>query len=164
MTQARELLDRQGVRERAWSGLLSSAPMGGQGQPVFSNAVGLYETPKSAAALLRVIKRLERAAGRAQGRRWGPRPLDIDIVDYKGLVIASRGAQAVGRPMPGLRIPHVGLEERAFVLDPMAAILDRWNHPVSGTALPVLRRRARRAQPSLPRNRRKQGTVKSKRR
>jgi 2-amino-4-hydroxy-6-hydroxymethyldihydropteridine diphosphokinase len=75
------------------------------------------------------LKQIERRAGRRGGRPWGPRTLDIDIVDYAGLVTHWRkGRGAFGRPRP-LVLPHPLAHERPFVLKPLLDIAPDWRHP-----------------------------------
>jgi 2-amino-4-hydroxy-6-hydroxymethyldihydropteridine diphosphokinase len=84
-------------------------------QPDFINAAALVSTLLSPDALLAELLRIERAAGRdrdAQTERWGPRALDLDLLLYGDAIIAH----------PGLCVPHPHLQERAFVLVPLAEI------------------------------------------
>ncbi len=107
------------------STLLATAPFGNKNQPDFINAVALIDTALSPMALLSRLHQLERQASRKRGKRWGPRTLDLDILDYKGLILKPRGQ---GRA--ALRLPHEGIPERDFVLLPLAEIAARWKHPV----------------------------------
>jgi hypothetical protein len=80
-----------------------------------------------------VLKAIERKSGRRGGRPWGPRTLDIDIVDYGGLVRHWRGGhpsfrKAGTRP---LILPHPLAHERPFVLKPLLDIAPHWHHPRS---------------------------------
>lgn len=86
-------------------------------QPDFINAAALLKTTLSAAALLAQLLDIERNAGRQRGGntaslRWGPRVLDLDVLLYGDAVIN----------VPGLRVPHPHLHERAFALVPLAEI------------------------------------------
>ncbi len=115
-------------------------------QPNFLNAIATVSTPIPANALLRLLKRIEAQAGRrstAAGHhpfgRWTPRPLDLDIVSYKGVVRNWR----MNKPMEGMRVvlPHPRAHERAFVLRPLCEVAPRWHHPVFGlTACELLKR------------------------
>jgi 2-amino-4-hydroxy-6-hydroxymethyldihydropteridine diphosphokinase len=62
--------------------------------------------------LLAALKRLERELGRTEGRRWGPRIIDLDILTYGDVALDE----------PGLVIPHPLLCERAFALIPLAEV------------------------------------------
>ncbi len=125
-------LNRGGIRLRRASRLLVSAPFGVTDQPPFVNAVAEVETSLSPAALLRRLHLIERMAGRRRNLRWGPRTLDLDLIDYHGLVL-----KPPARPV----LPHPGIAERIFVLAPLAEIAPRWRHPVNRrTAAEMLRR------------------------
>ena len=125
-------LNRGGIRLRRASRLLVSTPYGVTGQPAFVNAVAEVETALPPEALLQRLHLIERMAGRRRTLRWGPRTLDLDLIDYHGLV----------RPAPARPVlPHPGIAERIFVLAPMAEIAPRWRHPVNHrTAADMLKR------------------------
>ena len=112
-------------------------------QPDYINAIAIATTPLPPDALLQVLKRIEAQAGRhiSKGVRtrhlqWIPRPLDLDIVGYKGIV---RNWEA-GLPKAGGRVilPHPRAHERAFVLLPLAEVAPYWHHPVFGLTAPAL--------------------------
>ncbi len=96
----------------AASSLYRSAPIGPQDQPDFINAVAGLETRLAPLALLDALQALEQRAGRVRHRRWGERSLDLDILLYGENVIR----------LPRLRVPHKEMENRAFVLQPLAEI------------------------------------------
>ncbi len=109
----------------------------------------LLDTTLPPESLLRVLKQIEREAGRRGGRPWGPRTLDIDIVDYKGLVRHWRGgrgdfARAGARP---LVLPHPLAHRRPFVLKPLLDIAPDWRHPALKLSAEALWRRADQAGP-----------------
>ncbi|MEL7544496.1 MAG: 2-amino-4-hydroxy-6-hydroxymethyldihydropteridine diphosphokinase [Pseudomonadota bacterium] len=129
------------------SAIYSSSPVGPPNQPVYVNAVCALETARSPAALLSALKRIERDAGRGKGRRWGPRPLDLDVLAYKGVVqgwgvlngrlwgagssavrVVRKGRVAAARSR--LVLPHPQMHRRAFVLRPLADLAPGWRHPV----------------------------------
>ncbi|CUU43064.1 Bifunctional folate synthesis protein [Blastochloris viridis] len=89
-------------------------PWGVTDQPAFVNRCALIETTLSPRALLERALEVERRLGRVReaGTRWGPRPVDIDILSYDDLTLDQ----------PGLVLPHPHLFERAFVLVPLAEI------------------------------------------
>jgi 2-amino-4-hydroxy-6-hydroxymethyldihydropteridine diphosphokinase len=115
-------------------------------QPDFYNAVAAARTALPPDALLRVLKRIEAQAGRRGSKhptrpffQWTARPLDLDIVSYKGIV---RNWKA-NCPQADRRVilPHPRAHERAFVLRPLADIAPYWHHPVFGlTPMELLRR------------------------
>ncbi|MBL1420161.1 MAG: 2-amino-4-hydroxy-6-hydroxymethyldihydropteridine diphosphokinase [Alphaproteobacteria bacterium] len=100
----------------------------------YINVTLMVQTSKGAAPLLYCLKQIERAAGRVAGKRWASRPLDIDIIDYKG-VICGHGVEYNQRIHAGflpLTLPHPGLTKRAFVLEPLEQIAPFWHHPQNG--------------------------------
>ena len=114
-------LDRDGMKLIATSRLIVSAPFGKTNQPAFVNAVARIETHLPPEALMRKLHAIERRAGRRRAMRWGPRSLDLDLIDYHGLV---------RRPPSRLILPHPGIAERIFVLKPIAELAPRWRHPL----------------------------------
>jgi 2-amino-4-hydroxy-6-hydroxymethyldihydropteridine diphosphokinase len=78
-------------------------------------------------ALLAHLRALERRAGRERRERWGARTLDLDILDYNGVVLNDHAGQSTDAE---LVLPHPSMHEREFVLAPIAEIAPRWRHPV----------------------------------
>ena len=114
-------LDRNGIRLEGASRLMVTAPFGRPNQPPFVNAVARVSTHLPPEALLARLHSIEKSAGRRRRLRWGSRTLDLDIVDYHGLI----------RPAPSrLILPHPGIMERVFVLKPIAELAPDWIHPV----------------------------------
>lgn len=116
-------LEALGIKVKAVSPLHATAPMGPIEQPRFLNGALRVETSVPPLGLLAVLKALERKAGRTDGVRWGPRPLDIDILTYGDRVISVSGR---------LTVPHPEMAKRDFVLKPLADIAPDWRHPGSG--------------------------------
>jgi 2-amino-4-hydroxy-6-hydroxymethyldihydropteridine diphosphokinase len=114
------------VKMKRASTLIQTAPFGVLNQPNFVNAVALIETALSPHTLLRRLHMIERQAGRKRGRRWGPRTLDLDLLDYHGLQMKQKG-----QVQKTLVLPHPGIAERFFVLEPIAEIAPRWKHSVN---------------------------------
>lgn len=113
------LMEERGVKVTRTSSVWETAPVP-EDQPRYLNAVATVETSLGASELLAALKEIEHELGRRPGRRWGPRPIDLDILFY--------GEQTV--TTPDLQVPHPRIEERAFVLAPLAE--------VARGALPVL--------------------------
>lgn len=101
------------------SSIYETEPWGVRDQPWFLNLVCAGTTSVSPVDLLRRAKKIENEMGRAEGIRFGPRPIDIDILLYDRLIELS----------PALTIPHPRLHERAFVLVPLAEIAPTLVHP-----------------------------------
>ena len=104
----------------ARSGIITSRPIG-PGTRNYANAVVMIESGHPPDALLKKLKQIERAHGRRPGRRWGDRPLDLDIIAWSGGIWAS----------PGLTIPHVEFRKRRFVLAPLCEIAPDWRDPAT---------------------------------
>jgi 2-amino-4-hydroxy-6-hydroxymethyldihydropteridine diphosphokinase len=128
LPRAIDELRQDGVCVLRASRTFSTAPHGPGLQDRYLNAVLLVATPLAPAALLRLLKRIERRAGRRlSGRKWGPRPLDIDILQYGG----KRIGWPPRRREPGrLVLPHPEMHRRAFVLVPLLDVVPHWRHPV----------------------------------
>ncbi len=98
----------------AASRLYRTPAWGVEDQPPFVNAAAVVETQLPAIELLHALLGAEQEFGRTRvpGERWGPRTLDLDLLLY--------GQQVID--VPGLRVPHPYLHERAFALLPLAEI------------------------------------------
>ena len=108
--KAYEALDLvPGVNTRALSSLYVTKPWGYADQPDFINACCRVETSLSPEALLGACLGIEAAFGRVREIKNGPRSLDMDLLLYEG----------ENRDTPELRLPHPGLLERTFVLEPL---------------------------------------------
>jgi 2-amino-4-hydroxy-6-hydroxymethyldihydropteridine diphosphokinase len=93
------------------SSVYETAPVGGpDGQPDYANAVLVGETSASPQQLLEAAQAAEEAWHRTREVRWGPRTLDVDVLDVGGLRSDD----------PALTLPHPRAHERAFVLVPWA--------------------------------------------
>jgi 2-amino-4-hydroxy-6-hydroxymethyldihydropteridine diphosphokinase len=123
----RALATLPGTGVEAVSALYESAPWGVTDQPPFLNAAAAITTGLAPHALLQAVKRIEQTAGRTAGPRWGPRPLDIDLLLYDDQRVDT----------PDLVIPHPRLTERRFVLAPLQDLRPGWRDE-AGHALPDL--------------------------
>lgn len=126
--QALRELDRNGLALVSASQLIETAPFGRPNQPNFVNAVAAIETHLPPHALLARLHAIERAAGRRRTIRWGPRTLDLDLLDYRGRILRAASSATANA---GLVLPHPGIAERSFVLKPLAEIAPFWRHPIS---------------------------------
>ena len=96
-------------------------PVGGPPQGPYLNTVVEAETEAEPLKLLRLFQDLERRLGRVpSAERWGPRPIDLDLLLYDDRVIDE----------PGLCIPHPRMHERSFVLEPLAELAPDLVHPL----------------------------------
>ncbi len=104
----------------------------GPPQPAYLNAAVWLRCGLGAQELLARVLDVEREAGRLRRERWGPRVLDLDILWAERLTV----------DLPGLRIPHAHLTERAFAVVPLVEVVPLAADPSTGTpyaALPVAR-------------------------
>ncbi|RNF85143.1 2-amino-4-hydroxy-6-hydroxymethyldihydropteridine diphosphokinase [Montanilutibacter psychrotolerans] len=121
-----------GCRLLAASRLYRTPAWGMTEQPDFINAVAQIETTLAPEVLLDRLLQVEREAGRERrsdgGDRWGPRTLDLDLLLYAERII----------DVPGLRVPHPHLHERAFALLPLVEIAPDIAIPGVGSARDAL--------------------------
>jgi 2-amino-4-hydroxy-6-hydroxymethyldihydropteridine diphosphokinase len=131
------------IRVQKISTFIETAPYGVTDQPYFINAMVRVRTNLSPEALLQNLQQIEEAAGRVRVERWGPRTLDLDIVDYNGLV-----RTAASDELAPLTLPHPGIAERVFVLEPLSEIAPRWTHPLTGKTAALTLRQLRDLKPN----------------
>lgn len=117
-----------GVQVVAASPVVDSAPVGGPAQGRYLNAVVLVSTTLAARALLHACQDVEAAHGRTREVRWGPRSLDVDVVDYGGLELDAQG----------LALPHPRAALRRFVLLPWSLLEPTAGLREHGVARPVV--------------------------
>jgi 2-amino-4-hydroxy-6-hydroxymethyldihydropteridine diphosphokinase len=122
------------------SGIYATTPLGSVRQAHYRNAVLSLQGAVAPAELLRLAKRIERSAGRRMGPHWGPRSLDIDVLDYGGRRL---GWPPRRRERGRLILPHPEMHVRAFVLVPLLEVDRHWRHPVLGASARVLLDRLR---------------------
>lgn len=109
---------------QAVSRLFETAPVGGPVQPDYYNAAACLLTRLPPRTLLQELLGIERKHGRIRDKRWGPRPLDLDILWVEGIAVDE----------PGLQVPHARLTERNFALIPLLDVVPEARDPVSGVA------------------------------
>lgn len=102
-----ELL-KQATDVTAISSLYETAPVGGPEQDNYINAVVTLESDLPAADLLSLLHGIEKSMGRVRDERWGPRVIDLDLIQYGALLSKSEE----------LILPHPRAHERRFVLEP----------------------------------------------
>lgn len=95
--------------------------------PPFVNAVAAIGTGLQPAELLNLLHDVETEYGRLRSAPNSPRTLDLDLIDYDGLVM--RGA---------VDLPHPRMAQRSFVLVPLAEIAPGWRHPDTGEDVAAL--------------------------
>ncbi len=115
-------LEDAGVRITARSSWYATSPVPVSDQPWFINGVVAGETDQGPADFLALLHSIEAAFGRVREQKNGARTLDLDLLAHGELI------QTEESPI----LPHPRLQERAFVLVPLAEIAPHWRHPVLG--------------------------------
>lgn len=110
------------------SSIYETPPWGYISQPAFLNQVCKGETDLQPQELLLYLKKIEQNVGRKTTFLYGPRIIDLDILFYNDLIYKSSN----------LTIPHPRIEDRAFVVVPLADISPDLNHPVLGKTVQEL--------------------------
>ena len=99
---------REATDVRALSSMYKTKPVGGPAQPDYINAVAIAESDLPAADFLSVLHGIETALGRERIEHWGPRTIDLDLIQYGSILSYS----------DELLLPHPRAHERRFVLEP----------------------------------------------
>jgi len=109
--------------------------------PDFVNGAAAVVGPDDPEAVLAALHAVEAGLGRGRARRWAPRVCDLDLIASGGRVlpdaatvagwIAREGEDRLAVP-PGLLLPHPRMQERGFVLAPLAEVAPDWRHPLIG--------------------------------
>jgi len=116
----------------AMSGLWQSpAWPPGSDQPDYINACAKITTALDARQTLSALHKVEAQFGRSRSVKNAPRPLDLDLLDYKGQVIAAEA----------IEIPHPRMLTRGFVLFPLSEVAPNWTDPKKSDVEPMKRLR-----------------------
>ena len=120
LRNALKYLEANGVRVVKVSTFIETEPYGVTDQPGFVNAVCQVETQLEPLELLRLLLNIEQEMGRVRLRRWGERNIDLDLLLYEDACAVS----------DELTLPHPDMQNRDFVLLPLAEIAGEVVHPV----------------------------------
>lgn len=113
--------ERQEFKDCIMSSVIQTKPYGGIEQEDFFNSVMQCKTYFEPENLLEQLKLIEEEAGRVVTTHWGPRVLDLDIIFYDKLIMETEK----------LTIPHIDMENRQFVLEPLCQIAPYVRHPIT---------------------------------
>ncbi|MEM8892839.1 MAG: 2-amino-4-hydroxy-6-hydroxymethyldihydropteridine diphosphokinase [Bacteroidota bacterium] len=126
--RAYELLEENGVKILRKSSLYQSAAWGIRDQSSFLNSVIEVDFDKDPEKLLEICLRVENEMGRRRLIKWGPRLIDLDIIDFHQQKHNSLS----------LILPHPFYTQRAFVLAPLAELEENWEDEESGKSIQEL--------------------------
>lgn len=120
LERAVELIGQEAGTITSASSYYETSPWGIHNQPDFLNMCIEIHTPMQPIALIKALQGIEYQLHRERIQKWGPRTVDIDILFYNDEIVRS----------PGLTIPHPYVEQRKFVLVPLAEIAPAYIHPL----------------------------------
>ncbi len=120
MQFSKELIEKKCGRILAASSIHETKAWGNTAQDDFLNQALLIDSALSPLDFLDEIQEIELALGRQRHEKWGPRTIDIDILAVGQEIIEHER----------LQVPHPGIPERLFVLEPLVEIAADWNHPL----------------------------------
>jgi 2-amino-4-hydroxy-6-hydroxymethyldihydropteridine diphosphokinase len=123
LTAALERLEERGIKILIVSSFYESPAWPDPAEPAFINAVAAIKTALAPIELLALLHTVEAEFGRRRSLPNAPRTLDLDLLDYDGMVMDD-----------GVTLPHPRMTVRGFVMVPLAEIAPGWRHPVTGLA------------------------------
>ena len=103
---------RESLEVEAISSYFTTAPVGGPEQPDYLNAICIADSELPAAELLALLHGIEKALGRERTVHWGPRTIDLDLIQYGSILSYA----------DELQLPHPRAHERRFVLEPWCEV------------------------------------------
>ncbi len=148
INEALRALSRKGLFKVEISGFYQTPAFPVGAGPDFVNGVLRAQTELSPCELLSVLHEVEAEFGRTRNARWEARTLDLDLIDFDGLVLPDETvheewrvmslADQMTRTPDQLILPHPRVQDRPFVLVPMRDVAPDWTHPVTGESLAQL--------------------------
>lgn len=120
LLQAKEAIEKNCGQITQVSGIYETEAWGMPNQPSFYNQALALQTQLDAHTLLEKLLHIETTLGRTRDKKYGPRVIDIDIIFYNNEVVQTTG----------LQLPHPHMQNRRFVLIPLAEIAPEVVHPI----------------------------------
>lgn len=133
----------------AISGIYRSAPQHEPNQPDFLNAVCKIETQDTALAVVATLRMIEEREGKRKSTRYGPRTIDLDLLLHGEDILPSReewqrASMQKNDAITELFVPHLRMDERAFVIVPLSDLAPSFVHPVTKETIGDLLRKTSR--------------------
>lgn len=119
-----------------FSSVYSSAPMHVEDQPAFLNAAATFTSDSSAEEISATLRSIEESLGKKPTKRFGPRTIDLDLLLIDQYILPDevswkRAKEAMDPEDTTLYLPHLRLDERRFVLEPLHELIDaQCAHPI----------------------------------
>tara|TARA_R110002072_G_scaffold192587_2_gene349640 strand:- start:8831 stop:9442 length:612 start_codon:yes stop_codon:yes gene_type:complete len=145
LREAVEKLEKYGAVIRALSGFYHTPAFPAGNGPDYVNAAAKISALWSPSQALEILHAIEADMGRERVQRWGQRTLDLDMIAYDDLVLPNPQIHQRWRELPleaqidstpdELVLPHPRLQDRAFVLVPLADVAPDWVHPILGESV-----------------------------
>lgn len=145
LCEAVDVLKKHGAVIRAISPFYHTPAFPAGNGPDYVNAAAKISAPWSPSQALEILHATENDMGRTRVQRWGQRTLDLDMIAYDDLVLPNAKTHQTWRELPleaqidrtpdELVLPHPRLQDRAFVLVPLADVAPDWVHPILGKSV-----------------------------
>ena len=124
--KAIKMMEQDGIlKQMQTSSVYLTEPIGPKKQPDFLNLVVKGKTDLAPFELFDSLLKIEKKLGRKKREKWGPREIDLDILFYDDITVKEKN----------LNIPHSEIENRKFVLVPLAEISPDLKHPISNKSV-----------------------------
>ncbi|MBR2046199.1 MAG: 2-amino-4-hydroxy-6-hydroxymethyldihydropteridine diphosphokinase [Agathobacter sp.] len=125
----KQMTESSYIKNFKQSGILQTKPYGPVEQPDFQNGCVSFETYMEPEELLAFLNQIEANLKRERIVRWGPRTIDLDILFYDDIIYNS----------DILTIPHIDMQNRMFVLEPLFELCPYFRHPILGKSVEQMR-------------------------